>query len=209
MCFSVLIHSSIAIRHLRTQSRLLDIPLLYYFFSFREEPLQTCENLIRSLLSQLVHHLSHIPASVSDLYDSHLKGAHRPSMEDLVQTLVAIVGELKEVWMVVDALDECREWNKLWRLIATVIQDKPASLRLLLTSRPERQIEAAMNFLRVISISLNGDASDDDIQNFVLETLRDDPSYSHVSLDGKELIFDRLVDGAGGMFVVILSLCSQ
>jgi hypothetical protein len=209
MYFSVLIHSSIAVRHLRDQSRLLDIPLLYYFFSFREERTQTCENLVRSLLSQLLCHLSHIPASISDLYDLHLKGAHRPSVQDLARTLVAVVGELKEVWIVVDALDECREWNKLWRLLATIVQNELASLRLLLTSRPERQIEDAMNSLHITSISLNGDPLDDDIQNFVLETLRDDPRYSHISLGGKELIFDTLVDGAGGMFVIILPIFTR
>jgi hypothetical protein len=127
-------------------------------------------------------------------------------MEDLTRSLVTVVGELEEVWIAVDALDECREWNKLWRLLTTVIRIKPTSLRLLLTSRPERQIEDAMNSLHIISISLNGDAIDDDIQTFVLETLRDDPRFSHVSPGGKELIFETLVDGARGMFVVILPI---
>jgi hypothetical protein len=120
----------------------------------------------------------------------------------MTSCLIAIIGREREVRILGDAFDECRQWNVLWNFLARLVESRCPSLRLLFTSRPEREIEDVVNALCIPNLDLRT-AMDEDISRFVVETLRSSarPAFCYLPDDAKDLIKESLVSRAGGMCV--------
>jgi hypothetical protein len=79
------------------------------------------------------------------------------------------------------------------------------SLRLLFTSRPEREIEDTVNALGIPSLDLRT-VMDGDIKHFVIETLENSARpICRLPEKAKDLIRESLVSRAGGMYVTLIS----
>jgi ankyrin repeat protein len=199
MCY---IQSSTAIRHLERDSHDRGIPHLYYYFNFRDESTQTCENFLRSIMSQLLNFFpeTKIPRSIMDLYVRRNSGKHRPSVKDLTTCFIAVIETLPEVRLFGDAFDECTDWNNLWHFSSQLAKARSTALHFLFTSRPERHIRDAVNSLDIPTVDLTCPEMNLDIKNFVIEQL-DDPRFTRISVDGKEMVKESLISRAGGMCV--------
>ena len=121
-------------------------------------------------------------------------------MKDLTACFIAIIETLPEVRLFGDAFDECTDWNNLWHFSSSLVKARIPSLHFLFTSRPERHIRDAVNSLGIPSVDLTCPEMDLDIKSFVIEQL-DDPRFSRISVDGKELVKNSLISRAGGMCV--------
>jgi hypothetical protein len=77
-----------------------------------------------------------------DLYSHCGKGYQQPSLDDLHNVLQMILGGFNSAYIILDALDECSERDKVLDWIQTVIlyQNKNLRLHLITTSRPEKEI---------------------------------------------------------------------
>jgi hypothetical protein len=119
--------------------------------------------------------------------------------------LIALIRREKEIRMLGDAFDECTQWNVLWKFLTKMAKSQCPSLRLLFTSRPEREIEDAVNALGIPSLDLRT-VMDGDIEQFVMETLENSARpICRLPEKAKNLIRDNLVRRAGGMYVTQLS----
>jgi hypothetical protein len=184
------------IDHLRRRFR---GPVLYYYFNFRSGERQTCENLVRSLMYQLVYILEETPSAVKELYSSHNRGLSRPSIDELTTCLVAVIGTLEEVHLLGDAFDECSQWNSLSKVVKEFAKSACPSLHFLFTSRPEQHIEDLVGALDIPSVDLTCEELDRDIEKFVSETLQHDLRFLRIPDDGKTLIHDSLTIRSAGM----------
>jgi hypothetical protein len=192
--------SSTAIKYFEQDAGSSGIPVLYYYFNFREPATQTCENFLRSVLFQLLRFLPDIPASLRALYKNHNNGGRRPSTEDMIECFLDIVETMKEVRLLGDAFDECVAWNDLWHLLSRISRRKCSSLRFLFTSRPESSIREAVHTLDIPTIDLSSyEEIDADITSFVDENLQSNPRFSRISDEGKTLIRDSLISRADRM----------
>jgi hypothetical protein len=194
--------SSTLVHRLAEDSRSKDIPHLYYFFSFRYPSTQTCENFLRSILLQLLVSCPEVPSPVKDLYLSH-KGTMQPSMKEMTACFISVVNSLPEVRLFGDGFDECSQWNSLWYFLCKVSGEQCPTLRFIFASRPEQYIRDAVNTLPdILSIDLTlRDEMNSDIVKYILEALQHNPRFSKIPADGKELIYETLVDRADGMCV--------
>jgi hypothetical protein len=196
--------SSTVVQHLRKDYKIHKIPVLYYYFNFRNPSTESCENFVRSLLYQFLHYLPEVPEEVHDLYSQNPSG--RPSTNEMTTCLIALIKQEKEVRMLGDAFDECNQWNVLWKFLTQVAKSQCPSLRLLFTSRPEREIEDAVNALGIPSLDLRT-VMDGDIKQFVMETLESSArQVSRLPDKAKDLIRESLVSRAGGMCATQFSL---
>jgi hypothetical protein len=87
-----------------------DVGIAYIFCSFenRDDKMQNPESLLASLLRQLAQDLVALPDGIVALYDKHgIKGT-RPSFDETRKALRLVVRHLPRVFIVIDALDECR-----------------------------------------------------------------------------------------------------
>jgi hypothetical protein len=98
-------------------------------------------------LYQLLHCLPYVPQEVRQLYSRNASG--QPSTEEMTTCLIALIRREKEVRILGDAFDECTQWNVLWKFLTRMANSQCPSLRLLFTSRPEREIENAVNALGI------------------------------------------------------------
>ena len=121
--------------------------LAYFYFSFSDTEKQNTESMLRSLIVQLCGGRPDTPKSLSDLQRYRDKNL-RPGPEKLEETLQASTQDFKNVYLIVDALDECPlandERGKLLKLLRLIHKWSLTNLHVLYTSRPEPDIEAEL-----------------------------------------------------------------
>lgn len=119
---------AVTIDHLYRTSHSTNVSIAYVFCSYKAQVDQTVPKLFAALLKQLVQSRLDITAPVIGLYDLHAKRQTKPSLLELMQALVFVCSSYSNVFIVVDALDECSSQ-------ARVQQELIDSLRRLQESR--------------------------------------------------------------------------
>jgi hypothetical protein len=160
---------------------------------------QTCENFLRSILCQLLNFLPDIPLPIEELYKRSSSGSLRPSMKEMTSCFIDVVKTLEEVRLFGDGFDECSEWNALWTFLSKVRKSQCRSLRFLFTSRPEHDIRDAVNSLSIASVDLTRSETTGDIERYVMEQLEENPRFTHIPVEGRNLIKETLTTKAQGM----------
>ncbi|KAF2812133.1 uncharacterized protein BDZ99DRAFT_383210, partial [Mytilinidion resinicola] len=141
--------SSIVVNKLR-QSRIEDlrkeIGIVVIYLKYNE-PEQTVDSLLGSVLKQLIQDSNVLDQAVQDLYEHHRQRNTPPPLESIVVRLQKALETYKEVFLVIDGLDECEEETR-WDLIEHV--SKFPGVRLMVTSRYLSAIEEELeNFVRL------------------------------------------------------------
>ena len=182
---------------------------MYFLFDFNDEQKRDPEMMVRSLLCQLLQQSNKIPASLDDLFSSCESGLRRPPVDALQEILQSIIQELPEVYVVLDALDECAQRKKLMQTLEAIAGWELQNLHLLVTSRREQDIESTLEeFIDNQSrICLQSTLVDQDIQRYVRERLSTDKSLKKWRKDDIRLEIEAVLrDGAHGMYVFNPSL---
>jgi hypothetical protein len=183
--------SSTVVQHLKKDYKIHKIPVLYYYFDFRDPSTESCENFVRSLLYQLLHYLPEVPEEAHDLYSQN--PSSRRSTDEMTTCLITLIRREKEVRILGDAFDECTQWNVLWKFLMRIAKSECSSLRLLFTSRPLREIEDVVNALGIPNLDLRTMVASD-IQRFITETLDSSArSVCHLPEHAKNLIRESLI----------------
>ena len=149
----------------------------YYFFDGRDgqAELRVHSKLIRSLINQLTVQLhGGIPEILKQLHrvECH-EGVYQPSDEQLQDILQHILDGLSDVYIVIDALDECTDCQKtlLW-VKELVRQNVGKPLHILVTSRLERDIEEVFGALDEHSINVSETTANNDIEEYLKGQMR-------------------------------------
>lgn len=119
--------------------------IAYIFFSFRycDDPRQSPENVLASMIRQLIRRLPLLPSTVQLLYERHRRTGSRPSFNDLSKVFEDVVQKaLKQVFIVIDALDEGKAMT-MFRILSQINKTQESgNLNLFSTSRSVPAIEA-------------------------------------------------------------------
>ena len=99
---------------------------------------------------------------LADLHSLCGRGYQQPSLDDLHNVLQMILGGFNCAYIILDALDECSERDKVLDWVQAIIVHKNKNLRLHLitTSRPEKDISDKFNsyhYVDVVKASENHD----------------------------------------------------
>ncbi|KAF8834470.1 hypothetical protein BDN67DRAFT_1016472 [Paxillus ammoniavirescens] len=139
----------------------------YYYIDARSGAAsRTFDNLLRSLLDQLCFNQANIPDAMKRLYGDDRGGHPQPTLEQLGTALGEVVKGFDEVYILIDALDECDSQAELLDWMRS-LQSSTQALHLFVTSRPERIIEGRMTNFSHVRIPLTSDLLDDDIKTYV------------------------------------------
>ena len=170
----------------------------YYYFDFSDAQKQTASNMLRSLISQLS--VTRLSDHVEKLYKGCNNGQNQPSVDDLIQTLLSLLGESHRTYLIVDAMDECSERKLLLASLCTVIQTTSVHGNILLTSREERDILERLTGVVSESVSLECGGLDSDIERYIRKCLDNDSDWQNDTSEVKDEIQQALVKGAHGMY---------
>jgi hypothetical protein len=136
---------------------------------------------------------------LNTLYSHCHDGQDQPNSEILVTTLHAMLPSFRDIYVVLDALDECKEGEELLALIKKVFGWNLA-LHMLVASRREKYIEDSLEPIASWQVCVRDDTTDADIRIHVRERLQNDASLKAWPVEVREEIESTLMDGAHGMY---------
>ncbi|KAI1738955.1 hypothetical protein F4680DRAFT_466763 [Xylaria scruposa] len=127
--------SSLVINHLRKTSDRHGVGVVFLYCNYKEDKERKVVNLLSALLKQLVQELPYTPAIVQALYETHKDRKTQPSLSDISTTIRHVLEDYREVFIVVDALDECPDEYRD-NLLSELKNLQVPRVRLMVTSRP-------------------------------------------------------------------------
>ncbi|KAF7986998.1 hypothetical protein HWV62_79 [Athelia sp. TMB] len=181
----------------------------YFFFDSRnaETDQSLHEKMLRSLIRQLSHQFGlwckarqsgrsvGVPAALMEMYGG---GHEKPSVAALQLTLQKIIADLDRAYIVIDALDECIDRDKLLAWIGGLLQHDMDQLRILFSSRREHDILQRFEPMQsVCSVSLAGASTNADIGRYVDDMLATVARWNAAT---RARIKRSLMEGVDGMF---------
>lgn len=171
----------------------------FFYFDFNDTEKQNLVNLIRSLIMQLSTQSVNTPSALNTLYSRNHDGQRQPTTDDLMLTLQQMLEEFRQVFIVLDALDECTEREELMQFVDSIIGWKIEKLHLLTTSRRETDITENLEPLTTGQIPIQNETVNADIQTHVRERLQNDPKLRKWPAKVQMEIETALMNGAHGM----------
>ena len=141
---STAIERVLQLHSLTTQKR---IGIAYFYFDFKHQNQQVCDAMLRSLVAQLSLQSLDAFKLLDALHSTCGSGTSQPSTPMALKALKNIAESFKDMFVLVDALDECKEPVELLENVEHLVKSNIASLHMLVTSRREKDIEDSMSTL--------------------------------------------------------------
>ena len=181
----------------------------YYYFDFRDIVKQDVRGLLSSLVTQLSAKSDVCYGILSNLYSEHDGGSQLPDDDALTQCLKEMLGFRGHppIYIIIDALDECPNSpgappprELVLDLIVDLVALQNPNLRICVTSRPEADIQEALEPLEPHSVSLHDEAGQkQDIMDYIISTVQSDRNMRKWRAGDRRLVIDTLSRRADGM----------
>ncbi|KAF8522370.1 hypothetical protein JB92DRAFT_1728434 [Gautieria morchelliformis] len=169
------------------------LAVAFFYFDFDDKQIRSGD-VLRSLIQQLFSQCPSIPNALAKIYDYDAD-------EDgsLMSALKSLIGSFQDVYIVLDALDECPERARFLGLLKEIHGWRLGALHLLATSQKVIDIEETLSGLVSHQVPMDESLVNGDIGFYLRKTLEDDIKLSMCSAEEKEMIKTKLVEGAHGM----------
>lgn len=175
----------------------------YFYFDFKDVQKQTPELMVRSLICQLSRKCVKVPVSLELLFSSCENGQRSPSLDSQLDVLQQMIQEYPQCYIILDALDECKDRDDLMDILSQIISWQLDKLHVLVTSRKERDIQNSLESLVQDQniICLQSGLVNGDIQKYVRDRLLNDASLRKWQKDSdvQHEIEAALTSGPRGM----------
>ena len=200
------IRSSTVIKEVKSQYKSNHtVAIAYFYFDFNDTEKQRHDKFTRSLVKQLAWQSVDTLACLESLFSRNQDGKQQPEQDALELTLQQMLGKFEETFIILDALDECKEREELLLLLEKLNSWEIEKLHVLVTSRRERDIEEALESLVTSEICLQSALVNIDIHTHISERLQNDSILRKWPTNVRGEIERTLMDGAQGMYVNNLS----
>ena len=183
--------------------------LAYFYFDFRDVDKQKLQNLLPSLLIQFSARSDPYCDVLSRLYSAHDHGVHKPSDRAMVECLkeMLTVDGQAPTYIIMDAVDECpitssvpSPREEVLELVDELVGLHLPNLRICVTSRPEVDIQAALESLGPRPVSLHDESGQkQDIMEYVRSFVHTDRRMRRWQDEDKDLVIETLSEKADGM----------
>jgi hypothetical protein len=180
-----------------------------FYFDFRDSLKQDVRGALSSLLIQLSAESDARCGILERLYSAHKAGSKEPSEDALKECLKSMLTlqDQGPIFIVLDAIDECPNSagtpsprENVLELVAWLSELHDSQLSICVTGRPEADIEAVLLPLASHVVSLHVESGQkEDIINYIKWFINSDPKARKWRKEDKELVLERLSEGADGM----------
>ena len=201
--------SSLVIDNLCDEPCKEEIAIAMFYSDFRDQQEQTTTNIIGAILKQLLVRgevLEHVQSAFQKAKtEVGGRGLRLPDMAQMLKQAVAI---LPQVFICIDALDECRPKHllELLRSIQDILRGSPRT-RVFLTGRPQVEAEITRYFITRLTIPIIPKTHD--IQIYLGNKLEMDPEPIAMSdslrADILRIIPETISEMCVGVSVVLIS----
>ena len=170
-----------------------------FYFSFSDNQKQSVEDLLRSLVVQLCC----MEPGLSMLRQAYEKPNRSvPRFEELEKILLSSFDNYDEVFLLLDALDECADDRETRQNVLECIErlsQRAPSLRIFASSRELRDVRETMKLIASEPLSVATCSVDADISKWVSSQLSRDGRLCELDPETKSLIGDTISQKADGM----------
>jgi hypothetical protein len=207
----ILLSSSAIIEEIKRIRKSRSALVAYYYFDFKDAAKRDVRGLLTSLLLQLVDDSDPCWVLLSQLYKTCRDGSEQPSETALAQCLNSMLDLPDQIptYIIIDALDECPNnigtpsaRERVLDFVKDLMLLKHSNLFICITSRPEQDINTALNPLtpssRRVSLHEEGGQTED-IHSFVCSFVVNDRTMRRWRAEDKELVIRELSERAQGM----------
>jgi len=183
--------------------------LAFYYHDFRDDQKKSLRGLLSSVLFQLCDQSDAYHDILSTFYSTHGHGKQRPSDDELtlcLKELLQLSGRTP-VYLIVDALDECRNASvlssarsKVLMLMEDLVNSKHPNLRICITSRPEDDMKVSLQPLAFYSVSIHDEIGQlEDIENYIKSVVKTNRKMRRWKSEDRQLVIDVLTSLSDGM----------
>ena len=186
--------SSLVIDSLCDQAREEDLAVAWLYCDYNSQQEQTVINMMGAILKRLVG--SEIPEDIRKAFQE----GRRPLLADLIRMLRIAIASLPQVFICIDALDECVPKNvpEVLESLRDIVRESP-STRIFLTGRPHVGGDIQRYFPKAVTAPIS--PSKDDIKNYLEMRLDRDPEPEAMSNDLRKDIVRVILEKISDMYV--------
>jgi hypothetical protein len=174
--------------------------IVYWYFTFTDAAKQDVSNAICSLIADICSNRRDTPEELQNAFRRNNFGQQKPPLRDLIAILQAVMDGFQDVYIVMDALDECPKAGSQRETLLDVLREihswQLPCLHLLTTSRREVDIQESLNYSK--DISIQGSQVEQDIVKYVEHCL-EHHKFSSWKPSLKEDVKEALAKRADGM----------
>ena len=177
--------------------------VIYYYFDFQDQEKQLVCNMLRYIIIQLSIQIKETTRVVEGLYNSYSARSTMPTLaelKDIMRRMIENAATTPAIYLVVDALDECKERKSLLEVWEELRSWDQTILHVFATSRRETDIEDSLGKIATHVISLEESVVDGDILTYIGHQLQNDTTLCKWSEEIRKEIETALMKGANGMF---------
>ena len=179
--------------------------LVYFYFDIGDRKKQTTRDLLSHLVLALTARSKNY-SILESLYEKHDK-LYSPTQDELLGLLKELLNCFKQNYVVIDALDECDEYEQLFTKVITIIHGwQLSNVHFLMTSRREQHILLDMQECATMEICLSAELVRRDITSYIHAAVGAGSSFKMWSHAVKEHVKEVLESGANGMYACIILL---
>jgi cell division protein FtsB len=190
--------TSIVVQELTTRFRNDEsIGIAYLYYNFRRQDEQKVDDLLASLLKQLSQERTFLPDCVETLYENHKEKRSQPSFDEISRTFQSVTAIFSKVFIIIDALDECRTTNGCRTKLLTEIFSAQANSKANIFATSRFMPEVIEKFEGSISLEIR--ASEEDVQRYLDSHMFRLPAFVRRNPDLQEEIKMRIVLLVKGM----------
>lgn len=158
--------------------------VVYFYFDFVETEKRKHEGMIRSLVTQLAFQNSsnaYGSSALLSMYEACRNGVCQSTRASLLSVLRDLIDNFTDIYVVLDALDECVERDDLLQDIKDIVGWKTGKLHLLVTSRLgdsniERELRRLADDENIIEFYRDRRVTEK-LCSYIRETMRTDPEW--------------------------------
>lgn len=146
------------------------------FIYFNYQDVQKSTKILPTLIKQLCRGKKVLPDHLKRFHESYSRNVEIPSYEKLQAQFIELSKTFDQVFFVVDAMDECEDRANFLPLITTLAKETSCRLKVFVTSRREKDIEASFTSQSFCTVEIEATKVDADIATFVqfqIETRKD------------------------------------
>ncbi|KAF1996905.1 hypothetical protein P154DRAFT_397109, partial [Amniculicola lignicola CBS 123094] len=189
--------ASTAIDHLLNSVQSSSHGVAYVYCNYKAQEEQDVSGIMAAILKQLVQGRLSIIEPVERLHKQHVDRVTRPSLNEVLSALRDVLARYSTVYIVIDALDECRDSDGTRGQLLARLRELQARIdvRLLVTSRFMPGIVDAFKD----ALKLEVRASNEDVKRFVAGKMDQLPKCIQRNPELQEMVQEKIAEAVDGM----------
>lgn len=192
--------ASTVIDHLKQSYRQEETGIAY-IYCVHNGAHQTPINFLGSLLQQLALESVAILEDIKSCHKHHARYGTRPTLDEISRLLRSQVEKFDQVFIVIDALDECPERDQTRKLLLVGVRSLLPKVRIMVTSRDIPSIENMLKYDTRLEIR----AREHDLRNFIKSQMEHRDGLADLLEDHDDVqssITATLLEKTNGMFLL-------